>query len=226
MYFPSVLFIHPLPLIIYVFLSIFFYKYRKFNDFQCCLFKFIKIQQNSQKNTSNEKVIKLNTINYILQLSLSFLLEYWFGKEREIYSFSPLFIFLSVIIFDFVFSILHRIFHYTFLFKKFHYIHHSHTKPYVLTTNYSHPVESIFVNYLSILTPIIIFDKVLSILDRCIYIFVITVHTSLCHCGYKIFINNNCIIDPSYHDEHHYYVNKNYSTFPFVDKILLLIFHL
>ena len=51
-----------------------------------------------------------------------------------------------IVIFDLFFYIIHFSFHKVKILQIFHEKHHQHVMPIVLSTNYTHPIETILVN--------------------------------------------------------------------------------
>ena len=108
---------------------------------------------------------------------------------------------LVFIIMDFIFYIVHRLFHSKYLYK-YHSIHHQWKGPNTASTFYCHPLEMLFVNILPLLSSIMI-CKLNFTTVRFIHFVSVSNTMVVAHGGYKYFNNKK-------HDLHHKYRNGNY----------------
>jgi len=105
------------------------------------------------------------------------------------------------IVMDFIFYLMHRLFHSKYLYK-YHSIHHQWTGPNTASTFYYHPLEMLFVNILPLLLSILI-CRVNFFTARFIHFISVSNTMIVAHGGYKYFNNHS-------HDLHHKYRNCNY----------------
>lgn len=133
-------------------------------------------------------------------------------------------IFICAILNDFMFHIVHKIFHYKFFYDKIHYKHHEFNNPIGITAEYAHPLEYIFSNIIpGSLGPLLIKNEihVVGVWAWLIFGICATVEQ---HSGYEFPFSPFGIFPfsfaSSYHDYHHTRYKYNYSSnFVFWDFI-------
>lgn len=118
-------------------------------------------------------------------------------------------ILFMILLTDFFFYSMHRIFHISWLYTRFHKKHHEFTAPIGLSALYTTGVDFIFGNILPVYLPVLICSA--HPITVKIWMGITTVNTVFfAHSGLKI---------ADFHDKHHFYFNKNYGSGLYMDKL-------
>ena len=119
---------------------------------------------------------------------------------------------LLLVIQDFLFYYLHRLFHYPPLYRAWHKKHHEFTAPVAIAAVYAHPVEHVCVNLLSVWLPILIVG--VHCAEYWLWFGIVITGTFINHSGYHFpFVP----ISPEHHDFHHLVFTENFGTFRYLD---------
>jgi sterol desaturase/sphingolipid hydroxylase (fatty acid hydroxylase superfamily) len=116
---------------------------------------------------------------------------------------------IFILVQEVCFYFTHRLFHISFLYKKFHYLHHQYNIPIAPAALYAHPIENIFCNLLPVTLGALIISH--SYITDLIWFTLVAVNTTIHHSNYD-FSNSK------FHNDHHLHVNSNYGLF-FMDYI-------
>jgi len=148
----------------------------------------------SQKHATNEEykqvllaVIKNQLIHSLPgNLLLYKVLEYCFPRSAYLLP-SPLQLLvhlaLIILIHDFLFFILHYLLHTSYLYKKYHYLHHEVRYTYSLASEYSHPMEFVLSGVIPVLVgPLILKAHFFTV---CVWMVLQMCETTIAHCGYN-----------------------------------------
>eukprot|EP01094_Clydonella_sp_ATCC50884_P021032 TRINITY_DN4517_c0_g1_i1.p1 TRINITY_DN4517_c0_g1~~TRINITY_DN4517_c0_g1_i1.p1 ORF type:complete len:268 (-),score=102.63 TRINITY_DN4517_c0_g1_i1:130-933(-) len=115
---------------------------------------------------------------------------------------------LCAFLYDFLFYCAHRIMHIPFLYRHFHYLHHSSHASIGLTQSYFHPVD-FFVSGLAVLIPPLLVSK--HIITQVVWNVVLILESLNAHTGYNI----PYLPDTRPHDMHHSHPHRpaNFGAF-------------
>jgi len=111
---------------------------------------------------------------------------------------------MIIVLTDIIFYICHRFFHYNkFLYNHIHRTHHEYDPPVAVAALHSHPIEHLFINLLSTVTPMFIVKS--NIIVSVIWTIISSVNVVIAHSG-------TWPDDP--HTAHHKYLKYNYGVGP------------
>ncbi|KAJ1964816.1 C-4 sterol methyl oxidase [Dipsacomyces acuminosporus] len=120
----------------------------------------------------------------------------------------------------------HRSFHYGFLYKKIHKVHHEYTAPFGIAAEYAHPLETAVLGQGTIAGPLLFnyFVEQVHITTMLIWIAARLWQTVEAHCGYDFPWSTPHWLPfwagASHHDYHHAaFVNNFASTFRWWDRV-------
>lgn len=118
-------------------------------------------------------------------------------------------IILMIILTEFFFYLVHRMFHMPWLYMHFHKKHHQFTAPIGLSAVYTTTTDFVFGNIFPVYLPIwICFPHPITLK---LWMIIITIDTVFfAHSGFKM---------ADFHDKHHYSFNKNFGTGFYMDKL-------
>ena len=116
-----------------------------------------------------------------------------------------------ILIEEFLFYHLHRLFHHKLLYK-YHKMHHSIHAPIAVSTIYCHPLENIFVN----IGPLLVGPYIMGLSWYWTqwWMPIATINAIFGHTGY-----NWSFFKSQAHDDHHKYFKCNYGTLGLFDKL-------
>lgn len=125
---------------------------------------------------------------------------------------------ITMLSYDFVYYLSHRILHVDKdMYKYVHKIHHQLQAPGNMLDNlYVHPIESFFLLWLQVVP---LYFVPIHILSVSAYFFSIFAVTSMFHMGIK-FPSYLPLLDPQFHDDHHRLSNANFSFFTEIPDIV------
>uniref|UniRef100_A0A336L740 CSON001212 protein n=1 Tax=Culicoides sonorensis TaxID=179676 RepID=A0A336L740_CULSO len=163
------------------------------------------------------KVVLFN--QFVVGLGISFLVYpsvvFRGGAEtiREVPTFRKfvLDIIVSLILNDIFFYYSHRLFHYGWLYKKYHKEHHEWTSPIALAGIYCTPTEHIFCNMISNTIGLVVMRS--NLFTTCLWLTHAMLRTLANHSGYKF----PFYYDPRSHDYHHLKFNKYFGVLGIMD---------
>ncbi|KAJ2039137.1 C-4 sterol methyl oxidase [Coemansia sp. RSA 2337] len=120
----------------------------------------------------------------------------------------------------------HRMFHYGFLYKRIHKVHHEHTAPFGIAAEYAHPIETAVLGQGTIAGPLLFnyFIEQVHITTMLVWIAARLWQTVEAHCGYDFPWSASHWLPiwagASHHDYHHMaFVDNFASTFRWWDSI-------
>ncbi|XP_021348241.1 fatty acid hydroxylase domain-containing protein 2-like [Mizuhopecten yessoensis] len=166
-----------------------------------------------------KKVIQQLTFNSLaIHLPFMFLyyhLQVWRGCDQSFKVPAPLHflrdVALCILIEEIAFYYAHRILHSSFMYKRYHKVHHEFTAPFGLVSAYSHPVEFIFSNLGTIMTgPLVVGCDVVT---TSVVFFLSVAVTVIHHSGYHLPL----LPSPEFHDYHHLKFTGNYGVLGVLD---------
>eukprot|EP00800_Vazella_pourtalesii_P022882 TRINITY_DN9082_c0_g1_i1.p1 TRINITY_DN9082_c0_g1~~TRINITY_DN9082_c0_g1_i1.p1 ORF type:complete len:281 (-),score=35.50 TRINITY_DN9082_c0_g1_i1:212-1054(-) len=183
-----------------------------------------KVQESKNVPISYADLIKLVKLDFINLMIISPCFSYlgshlliWRGMQvlpEELPTFQRFVIntILLLVLQDFLFYYLHRLFHYPPLYRAWHKKHHEFTAPVAIASVYAHPVEHVFVNLLSVWLPILIVG--VHCAEYWLWFGIVITGTFINHSGYHLpFVP----ISPEHHDFHHLVFTENFGTFRYLD---------
>lgn len=224
-----VLFIANLPVIFFTLLDICEFKY----------FDSYRIKYNNERKYPTKKeicdgiirsskdflgiIIPISFFGIYLSTSLDI---YPYNMKPKLDIFTCIFhLFIILLMSDILFYFLHRIMHTSYLYKKFHKLHHKYKEPFALTNHYVDYYELLIFFIPPMIPPIILNSHIVVVW---LSIILLNWNGILIHSGYNFkilcFKYKNYIFEfpcIKEHDYHHKYFNYNFgSTFPFMDQIM------
>jgi methylsterol monooxygenase len=187
----------------------------------CCVYFYRYDKKYIEKSNENKNKyynsIKLSLIN---QFCITLPILYLFNNniqntinlsQNNSYAKDIFNIILIANLSNFIFYVIHRIFHYSYFYKKIHYKHHEFIEPVSPSALYAHPLEHIFANTLPFLCAYLYIG--------CSYYFMLlllglsSVVTTLAHTEHDIKFFS------SEHLYHHKYYKVNFGFGGYIDKL-------
>lgn len=122
-----------------------------------------------------------------------------------------------ILVEEFGFYYLHRLFHTPLLYKHIHKTHHEWTAPIGLCSTYCHPVEHFFVNTLPIISGPLLLGSFFGnhLASEWLWIMLAVISTTISHCGYHL----PFLPSPEAHDFHHSKFNQVFGVIGILDRL-------